>query len=70
MLVLIILTAFTIKTEAKEFDASEFVLKNNKNSLVQSDLNRYDFDILDTKAKEIFARQIPTLSGRKNSIHQ
>jgi metallopeptidase family M12-like protein/type IX secretion system substrate protein len=54
MLVLIILTAFTIKTEAKEFDASEFVLKNNKNSLVQSDLNRYDFDILDTKAKEIF----------------
>lgn len=54
MLMLVLMTAFTINAEAKEFDASEFVLKNNKNSLVQSDLNRYDFDILDSKAKEIF----------------
>lgn len=51
---LAMLAAFTIGAEAKEFDASEFVLKNSKNNVVQSDLNRYDFDILDTKAKDIF----------------
>ena len=51
---LVMITALTIEAGAKQFDASEFVIQNKKNSLVQSDLNRYDFDILDSKAKEIF----------------
>lgn len=51
---LVMITALTIEAGAKEFDASEFVIQNKKNSLVQSDLNRYDFDILNSKAKEIF----------------
>ncbi len=51
---LVIISAFTINAGAKDFDASEFVIKNKKNNVVQSDLNRYDFEVLDTKAKEIF----------------
>ena len=54
IIMLVIITAFTINSEAKDFEASEFVLENTKNNLVQSDLNRYDFEVLDSKAKEIF----------------
>ncbi len=61
ILMLVMIAAFTTNAGATEFDASEFVIKNSKNSLVQSDFNRYDFEVLDTKAKAIFntdARQI------------
>lgn|GEM_PF-1434623 len=55
VLMLVMIAAFTTNAEAQEFDASDFVLTNSKNSTVQSDMNRYDFDILDSKAKDIFS---------------
>lgn len=53
-ILLAILVMLTIDLGAKEFNASEFVLENKKASLVQSDLNRYDFNVVNLKAEKIF----------------
>lgn len=53
-ILLAILVMLTIDLGAKEFNASEFVLENKKASLVQSDLNRYDFNVVSLKAEKIF----------------
>jgi len=39
---------------ATEYDASSFISVDSKTNLVQSDMNRYDFDLNDTEAEKIF----------------
>ncbi len=56
-LILLILALSVLKVAANstaEYQASSFIKIDKKASLVQSDMNRFDFDLVDAEASEIF----------------
>lgn len=54
ILIFAVISIYGMKAELAEFDASNFIVTNNKSALVQADNNGYNFNLLNTKAEEIF----------------
>lgn len=54
ILILAFVTVYAMKAELAEFDASNFIVTNNKSALVQADNDGFDFNIINSKAEEIF----------------